>query len=92
MERNSQSGPHICERIDITTGKPYYGTFSRPYGLTRHEDTIHNPLKKKVCCTICIKEKTFSRADALTRHMRVLYPEVDFPGRCNKGDRSTKDE
>jgi hypothetical protein len=81
MERNSQSGPHKCERINPTTGKSCNAIFSRPYDLTRHEDTIHNIRKQKVRCAICTEEKTFSRADALTRHMRVVHPEVDFPGK-----------
>jgi len=81
MERNSQTGPHKCERINPTTGKPCNTVFSRPYDLTRHEDTIHNIRKQKVRCALCQEEKTFSRADALTRHMRVVHPEVDFPGK-----------
>jgi hypothetical protein len=79
--RNSQSGPHKCERINPTTGKPCNTVFSRPYDLTRHEDTIHNARKQKVRCALCVEEKTFSRNDALTRHMRVVHPEVDFPGK-----------
>jgi uncharacterized Zn-finger protein len=81
MERNSQTGPHKCERINPTTSKACNAIFSRPYDLTRHEDTIHNARKQKVRCAICTEEKTFSRADALTRHMRVVHPEVDFPGK-----------
>ncbi|KAL5120068.1 hypothetical protein ACEQ8H_001893 [Pleosporales sp. CAS-2024a] len=81
MERNSQAGPHKCERINPTTGKPCNTVFSRPYDLTRHEDTIHNGRKQKVRCALCVEEKTFSRNDALTRHMRVVHPEVDFPGK-----------
>jgi hypothetical protein len=81
MERNSQTGPHKCERINPTTGKSCNAIFSRPYDLTRHEDTIHNIRKTKVRCALCQEEKTFSRADALTRHMRVVHPEVDFPGK-----------
>ncbi|KAF1940795.1 hypothetical protein EJ02DRAFT_221560 [Clathrospora elynae] len=81
LERNSQAGPHKCERINPTTGKPCNTVFSRPYDLTRHEDTIHNVRKQKVRCALCIEEKTFSRNDALTRHMRVVHPEVDFPGK-----------
>ncbi|KAH8730033.1 hypothetical protein GQ44DRAFT_607575 [Phaeosphaeriaceae sp. PMI808] len=80
-ERNSQAGPHKCERINPTTGKPCDTIFSRPYDLTRHEDTIHNARKQKVRCALCVEEKTFSRNDALTRHMRVVHPEVDFPGK-----------
>jgi hypothetical protein len=79
--RNSQSGPHKCERINPTTGKPCNTIFSRPYDLTRHEDTIHNVRKQKVRCALCVEDKTFSRNDALTRHMRVVHPEVDFPGK-----------
>lgn len=82
--RNSQAGPHKCERINPTTGKPCNSVFSRPYDLTRHEDTIHNSRKQKVRCQLCTEEKTFSRNDALTRHMRVVHPEVDFPGKTKR--------
>ena len=79
--RNSQAGPHKCERINPSTGKPCNTIFSRPYDLTRHEDTIHNARKQKVRCQLCTEEKTFSRNDALTRHMRVVHPEVEFMGK-----------
>ncbi|KAH8903936.1 hypothetical protein BR93DRAFT_883682 [Coniochaeta sp. PMI_546] len=78
---NSQAGPHRCDRINPSTGKPCNTIFSRPYDLTRHEDTIHNARKQKVRCNLCTDEKTFSRADALTRHYRVCHPEVEFSGR-----------
>ena len=76
--RNSQTGPHKCTRINPSTGKPCNTIFSRPYDLTRHEDTIHNRQKVKVRCQYCREEKTFSRNDALTRHMRVVHPEVQW--------------
>lgn len=79
--RNSQAGPHRCERINPATGKKCNSVFSRPYDLTRHEDTIHNARKQKVRCHLCTEEKTFSRNDALTRHMRVVHPDVDWPGK-----------
>lgn len=79
--RNSQAGPHRCARINPGTGRPCNSVFSRPYDLTRHEDTIHNSRKHKVRCPFCAEEKTFSRADALTRHLRVVHPEKDVPGR-----------
>ncbi|MCJ1335074.1 hypothetical protein MMC09_000340 [Bachmanniomyces sp. S44760] len=82
--RNSQAGPHKCERTNPSTGKPCNSIFSRPYDLTRHEDTIHNGRKQKVRCQLCTEEKTFSRNDALTRHMRVVHPEVDFPGKTRR--------
>ncbi|KAH8677263.1 hypothetical protein BX600DRAFT_430626 [Xylariales sp. PMI_506] len=77
----SQAGPHRCDRINPSTGKSCNTVFSRPYDLTRHEDTIHNARKKKVRCNLCTEEKTFSRADALTRHYRVCHPDVEFPGK-----------
>ena len=82
--RNSQAGPHRCDRINPSTNKPCNSVFSRPYDLTRHEDTIHNARKQKVRCQLCTEEKTFSRNDALTRHMRVVHPEVDFPGKSKR--------
>ncbi|PLB34117.1 stress-regulated transcription factor RPN4 [Aspergillus candidus] len=84
---NSQAGPHKCERINPSTGKPCNSIFSRPYDLTRHEDTIHNARKQKVRCHLCTEEKTFSRNDALTRHMRVVHPEVDWPGKQRRRGR-----
>lgn len=85
--RNSQAGPHKCSRINPSTGKPCNTIFSRPYDLTRHEDTIHNNRKEKAKCPMCREEKTFSRTDALTRHMRVVHPEVEnFGKRARKGE------
>lgn len=81
---NTQAGPHKCERINPSTGKPCNTVFSRPYDLTRHEDTIHNGRKQKVRCDVCTEEKTFSRADALTRHYRVCHPDLEFPGKHRK--------
>jgi len=78
---DTQAGPHRCDRINPSTGKPCTTIFSRPYDLTRHEDTIHNGRKQKVRCGLCTEEKTFSRADALTRHYRVCHPDVELPGK-----------
>lgn len=81
---NSQAGPHRCDRVNPSTGKPCNTVFSRPYDLTRHEHTIHNARKQKVRCEICTDEKAFSRADALTRHYRVCHPDVEVPGKQRK--------
>ena len=81
VSRNNAPGPHKCFKINPTTGKACNAKFSRSYDLTRHEDTIHNSRKQKVHCQYCTEEKTFSRNDALTRHMRVVHPDIDFPGR-----------
>lgn len=81
---STQAGPHRCDRINPFTGNPCNTMFSRPYDLTRHEDTIHNLHKQKVRCNICMEEKTFSRADALTRHYRVCHPDTALPSK-NRG-------
>lgn len=78
--RNSQPGPHRCTRVNPQTGKLCHTIFSRPYDLTRHEDTIHNARKQKVRCFYCKEDKLFSRNDALTRHMRVVHPDIEFFG------------
>jgi len=70
----SQAGPHCCRRINPSTNKPCNTVFSRPYDLTRHEHSIHNPQKIKTRCPLCKEEKTFSRGDALTRHLKVVHP------------------
>ena len=79
----TQAGPHRCTRKNPATGKPCNTVFSRPYDLTRHEDTIHAE-RKKVRCPHCTEEKLFSRADALTRHLRVVHPHVSFPTKHRK--------
>ena len=82
--RNNQNGPHKCEKTNPSTGKPCNTIFSRSYDLTRHDDTIHSNRKQKVRCQLCTEDKTFSRNDALTRHMRVVHPDVDFPGKTRR--------
>jgi hypothetical protein len=71
--RTHHAGPHKCSRLNPTTGKPCNIIFSRPYDLTRHEDTIHNSNRQKVRCELCSEEKTFSRQDALTRHKKFKH-------------------
>lgn len=83
----NQSGPYKCGKINPSTGKPCNTLFSRAYDLTRHEDTIHNSRKEKIRCEYCVEEKMFSRRDALTRHMRVVHPNEDFPGKTRSGNR-----
>lgn len=85
--RNTQEGPHRCERINPSTGKPCNTVFSRPYDLTRHEDTIHNARKQKVRCHLCTEDKSFSRNDALTRHFRVCHPDQIDPSKKRRAGR-----
>ncbi|THD00507.1 hypothetical protein EYZ11_000071 [Aspergillus tanneri] len=62
-------------------------TSSRNSQAGPHKYTIHNARKQKVRCHLCTEEKTFSRNDALTRHMRVVHPEVDWPGKQRRKGR-----
>lgn len=70
---HTQSGPHRCAMPNSeggTCGK----VFSRPYDLIRHQDTIHSPVRKTFKCDLCgDASKTFSRMDALSRHIRVKH-------------------
>ncbi|KAK4031547.1 hypothetical protein C8A01DRAFT_21251 [Parachaetomium inaequale] len=81
---NTQDGPHRCDRINPSTNKPYNTVFSRPYDLTRHKDTIHNAGKQKIRCDLYTDEKSYSRADALSRHYRMSHPE-DFLRKQHRG-------
>lgn len=74
---------HECTMINPSTGTPCHKQFSRPYDLIRHQETIHAAKKKIFRCVICEgrehggagngKSKTFSRGDALSRHIKVKH-------------------
>lgn len=74
---------HQCELINPSSGQPCNKQFSRPYDLIRHQETIHASKKKIFRCVICEgrynggsgngKLKTFSRGDALSRHIKVKH-------------------
>jgi len=81
----SQAGPHKCTRINPSTGKPCNTVFSRPYDLTRHEGSVHNTRKIKTRCPLCKEEKTFSREDALTRHLKVVHPNYQPLTKTRRG-------
>lgn len=82
--RNNHAGPHKCTRPNPNSNKPCNTVFSRSYDLTRHEETVHNRSKVKIQCALCTVEKTFSRGDALSRHVRVMHPGVEYPGKTKK--------
>lgn len=64
---------HLCEHVD-GSGSPCGKVFSRPYDLIRHQDTIHAAVRKTYKCEHCGDDsKTFSRMDALSRHIRVKH-------------------
>lgn len=74
---------HQCDLVNPSTGQPCNKQFSRPYDLIRHQETIHASKKKIFRCVICEgrlnggagngKLKTFSRGDALSRHIKVKH-------------------
>jgi hypothetical protein len=70
---HAQSGPHRCS-MPTSEGGTCGKVFSRPYDLIRHQDTIHSPVRKTFKCDLCgDASKTFSRMDALSRHIRVKH-------------------
>lgn len=82
-EISSTNPNHSCSLINPSTGQPCMKNFSRPYDLIRHQETIHASKKKIFRCVICEgrvnggagngKLKTFSRGDALSRHIKVKH-------------------
>ncbi|KAK9480747.1 hypothetical protein V1514DRAFT_340471 [Lipomyces japonicus] len=72
----AQTG-HRCTWINPSTGKPCNKVFSRPYDLIRHQETIHAANRKMFKCELCGDDtKTFSRQDALARHIRVKHDKT----------------
>ncbi|ODV80874.1 uncharacterized protein CANTADRAFT_177540 [Suhomyces tanzawaensis NRRL Y-17324] len=82
-EISANNPTHACDLINPSTGVPCHKQFSRPYDLIRHQETIHASKKKIFRCVICEgrmnggagngKLKTFSRGDALSRHIKVKH-------------------
>jgi rubredoxin len=65
---------HRCDWIDPSTGKMCNTVFSRPYDLIRHYETKHSAKRQEFICPHCEDKKSFSRSDALRRHLRVKHP------------------
>lgn len=82
-EISANNPDHRCDLINPLTGQSCNKQFSRPYDLIRHQETIHASKKKIFRCVICEgrlngglgngKQKTFSRGDALSRHIKVKH-------------------
>ncbi|SMN20260.1 similar to Saccharomyces cerevisiae YDL020C RPN4 Transcription factor that stimulates expression of proteasome genes [Maudiozyma saulgeensis] len=72
-----------CRLVNLITKEPCSAQFSRSYDLTRHQNTIHAKKKIVFRCSECMKmlgnegyEKTFSRLDALTRHIKSKHENL----------------
>ena len=72
-----------CMIVNIVTNKPCSAEFSRSYDLTRHQNTIHSKRKIVFRCSECIRflgtegfQKTFSRLDALSRHIKSKHEDL----------------
>ncbi|KAG7193083.1 uncharacterized protein KQ657_001200 [Scheffersomyces spartinae] len=82
-EISANNPDHLCHLVNPSTGLPCNRQFSRPYDLIRHQDTIHAAKKKIFRCVICEgrrfggegngNSKTFSRNDALSRHIKMKH-------------------
>lgn len=74
---------YTCRLVNLVTNEPCMAQFSRSYDLTRHQNTIHAKKKIVFRCSECIRvlgdegySKTFSRLDALTRHIKLKHEEL----------------
>lgn len=86
----SSNGTEIytCTIMNPITEKPCSAQFSRSYDLTRHQNTIHAKKKAVFRCSECISslgqegfQKTFSRLDALTRHIKSKHENLSLEQR-----------
>lgn len=64
---------HVCN-MTYSDGSECHRSFTRPYDLARHQETLHAAVRKMYTCEVCgAHSKTFSRLDALSRHMRLKH-------------------
>lgn len=80
---NNPNEIFTCRLVNLITNEPCMAEFSRSYDLTRHQNTIHAKKKIVFRCSECIKSlghdgysKTFSRLDALTRHIKSKHEDL----------------
>lgn len=74
--------------MNLITNEPCGAQFSRSYDLTRHQNTIHAKGRLSSVARKCIKilgsegyQKTFSRLDALTRHIKSKHEDLSLEQR-----------
>lgn len=79
---------YTCMIVNSITKQPCSAQFSRSYDLTRHQNTIHAKKKAVFRCFECIStlgqegyQKTFSRLDALTRHIKSKHEDLSLERR-----------
>lgn len=87
-ETSNGSEIFTCMIINSITKQPCSAQFSRSYDLTRHQNTIHAKKKAVFRCFECISllgqegyHKTFSRLDALTRHIKSKHEDLSLERR-----------
>ncbi|QLQ80332.1 hypothetical protein HG537_0D03330 [Torulaspora globosa] len=87
-ETSNGSEIFTCMIINSITKQPCSAQFSRSYDLTRHQNTIHAKKKAVFRCFECISslgqegyQKTFSRLDALTRHIKSKHEDLSLERR-----------
>lgn len=69
----THGGAHVCT-MKYPDGSGCNRSFTRPYDLARHQETLHAAVRKMYKCEACGSDsKTFSRLDALSRHMRLKH-------------------
>ncbi|KAL3233011.1 Protein RPN4 [Nakaseomyces bracarensis] len=85
---NANHETFVCELVNMVTNEVCGAQFSRTYDLTRHQNTIHAKRRTIFRCSECIRslgdegfQKTFSRLDALTRHIKAKHENLSVEER-----------
>lgn len=85
---NASHETFVCELVNMVTNEVCGAQFSRTYDLTRHQNTIHAKRRTIFRCSECIRslgdegfQKTFSRLDALTRHIKAKHENLSLEER-----------
>ena len=87
-KNNATHEAFVCELVNSVTNEVCGAQFSRTYDLTRHQNTIHAKKRSIFRCSECIRalgdegfQKTFSRLDALTRHIKAKHENLSLEER-----------
>jgi len=78
VPHNSGTQSLRCGRANPSRGDLCNTVSPQPQTLTRHEVTYYNSGKERNQCPFCRGKESFSRSEALARHIRLFHTEMDW--------------